>query len=154
MYSLAANTARFEIVRSRDFSSRQLHTLLLMTACSSMNIRNFKVFEQLKPTVCTMNCSYTSLSTDFQTLLFVGKYILQFMYIINVNLYIIQRSKCVYVSISAEVGSRNAPLFLSAHTHPLQPEAILICHGALPSLQTSKRKLESNTFAANLLPPS
>jgi hypothetical protein len=44
--------------------------------------------------------------------------------------------------------------FFSAHTYPLQPEAILVCHGALPNLQTSKRKLESNIFAANLLPPS
>jgi hypothetical protein len=38
---------------------------------------------------------------------------------------------------------------LSAHT---QPEAIVVSHGALPNLQTSKRKLESNIFASNLLP--
>jgi hypothetical protein len=44
--------------------------------------------------------------------------------------------------------------FLEHHTYPLQPRAILVSHGALPNLQTSKRKLESNTFAGNLLPPS
>jgi hypothetical protein len=67
------------------------------------------------------------------------------------------RNVCVS-SMSAEVRSPscalslNAPLFLSAHTYPLQPGTILVCHGALPNLQTSKRKLESHTFAGNLLP--
>jgi hypothetical protein len=44
--------------------------------------------------------------------------------------------------------------FLSAYTYPLQPEAVLVWHGVLPNLQTSKRKLASNIFAGNLLPPS
>jgi hypothetical protein len=61
---------------------------------------------------------------------------------------------CFFIHIPAEVRSRNAPLFLSAHTYPLQPEAILVCHDALPNLQTSKRKLESNTFDHNLLSPN
>jgi hypothetical protein len=70
---------------------------------------------------------------------------------VGVCVYIIQRNVCLYgyffICISAEVWSlfcalsRNAPLFLSAHTCPLQPEAVLVCHGALPNLQTTKRKL-------------
>jgi hypothetical protein len=69
------------------------------------------------------------------------------------------RKNIFLIHIPADTGSpfctlsRNAPLFLNARTYPLQPEAILVSHGALPNLQTRKRKSESNTFAGNLLRP-
>jgi hypothetical protein len=44
MYSMAAKTARFEIVRDRDINLHQLHTLLLMTAhilfCNHQQFKN------------------------------------------------------------------------------------------------------------------
>jgi hypothetical protein len=43
--------------------------------------------------------------------------------------------------------------FWSAHTYPLQPEAILVCWGALPNLERRKIKLESNTFYWQLIAP-
>jgi hypothetical protein len=55
---------------------------------------------------------------------------------------------------NTEKQSQNAPLFFSTHTYPLQLETILDRHGALSNLPTRKRKLESNTFAGNLLSPS
>jgi hypothetical protein len=45
MYSVPANTARFEIVHVRDIKLRQLHTLLLIIACSCISFKNFKVLE-------------------------------------------------------------------------------------------------------------
>jgi hypothetical protein len=73
MYSVAAKTAHFEIVRHKGFTLHQLHALLL-----PYKHQNFKIFEHLKAAVCTINCSYASLQQCFQALIFGGKYILQF----------------------------------------------------------------------------
>jgi hypothetical protein len=46
--------------------------------------------------------------------------------------------------------SRNAPLFLRAHTYPVQPETILVSHGALHNLQTGTRQLRVKYFCWQL----
>jgi hypothetical protein len=72
--------------------------------------------------------------------------------------------KNVYMSISSYVSlmkfevhflalSRNAPFFLSAHAYPLPLEAVLVSHGALPNLQTSKRKLGVKYVCWQLIAP-
>jgi hypothetical protein len=43
--------------------------------------------------------------------------------------------------------SRNAPLLLSTCIRPLQRLTILICHSALPNLQTNKAWLEYKVFS-------
>jgi hypothetical protein len=45
MYSMPTKTTRFEIVRNRYIDLCQLHTLLVMWACCSISISNYKVVE-------------------------------------------------------------------------------------------------------------
>jgi hypothetical protein len=144
MYSAPPNTACFKIVRNRDFSSHQLHTLLLVIRACSRSIRNSELLEYLK----AIHCSYTSSHQCFQPWVFADKYTLHF----STFLYVSNMQSCCSLKSIVRTISKRAT-FLE-HPHISSPAW---SHPSLPwcSLQPAnkKEKIGVKYFCWQLIAP-